>query len=57
MLAEGLVTGTDLNRYTHGVRDIDVFALNTRPAEPVDRFAGRRLVERILQRTHMHIGP
>lgn len=41
----------------HGVRDIDVFALSIRATEPVDGFAGSRLVERILQCADMDIGP
>ena len=40
MLAKGLGTGTDCDGDAHGVWDIDVFALNIRPAEPVNSFAG-----------------
>ena len=57
MPAEGLGARTDSGGDAHGVRDIDVFALSIRATEPVDGFAGSRLVERILQRTDMDIGP
>ena len=40
--------GADLDGDAHGIRDVDVFALNIRPTEPVDRFVGARLVRETL---------
>jgi hypothetical protein len=57
MRPEGLAAGTDRNSDAHGIGDINVFTLNIWLAEPVDGFAGGRLVECILQRADMHLRP
>src|SRR3974390_521879 len=57
MRAKGFGAGADSGGYSHSGREINVFALNIPLATPVDGFARSRLVERILQRADVHLGP
>jgi hypothetical protein len=57
MRTKGLGARADGRGNAHGIRDIDVFAMNVCLADPADSLAGGRFVEGILERADVDLWP
>src|SRR5215469_15267962 len=57
MSTKSLGAGADSGSNPHGIRDIDVFAMNVCLADPVDGLSSGHFVEGILKRADVHLGP